>query len=294
MTSAGFSSKAALMILQSSPAASSAVTPRESPLSASTLFLAVLAIACMLFGPRHGSPGAVIMAAIFFASLTSSIAGFAFSAICGGLLFHLTGDTLQIVQVMMVCSIANQASMTYAIRRDIDWSRLLVFLAGGILGLPLGVFLLLTADRSVYTHIVGGFLLVYGTFMLFCKPRILPQHAALDVLVGIIGGITGGAIGFPGASVTIWCGCKGWDKAEQRAVFQPFILIMQVIGLTAITMASHSPMRGMNMVLGATLCIPIALLGTSIGMVLYRRLSNRQFAIAVNLLLIVSGASFLL
>ena len=52
--------------------------------------------------------------------------------------------------------------------------------------------------------------------------------------MGFLGGLTGGLAGFPGASVTIWCALKGWDKAHQRGVYQPFILCMQPISLLAI------------------------------------------------------------
>ncbi len=51
--------------------------------------------------------------------------------------------------------------------------------------------------------------------MAVCKEKTLTRAAKR---------ITGGLAGFPGAFVTIWCGLKGWDKAHQRGVYQPFIL----------------------------------------------------------------------
>ena len=54
------------------------------------------------------------MLAVFVAALTSSIAGFAFSAICGAMLFHLLGDPVQVVEIMMICSIAGQALMVWS------------------------------------------------------------------------------------------------------------------------------------------------------------------------------------
>ena len=55
-----------------------------------------------------------------------------------------------------------------------------------------------------------------------------------DALAGALGGITGPLAAFPGAGVTIWCGMRGWDKVEQRAVYQPYILIMQLIGVSTL------------------------------------------------------------
>ena len=92
----------------------------------------------------QGSPnGAAVLIAILAASTVSSIAGFAFSALCGALLFHLIESPVYAVQVMIVCSIAIQLLGVAALWRSIDWRRLLVFLIGGIPGVPVGVYLLL-------------------------------------------------------------------------------------------------------------------------------------------------------
>lgn len=47
----------------------------------------------------------------------------------------------------------------------------------------------------------------------------------------MLGGITGGAIAFPGVAPTIWCGLRGLPKDVQRGVVQPFILAIQVATL---------------------------------------------------------------
>jgi hypothetical protein len=56
----------------------------------------------------QGAPAALPLLAIFAASTVSSIAGFAFSALCGAMLFHLMDSPVRVVQVMIVCSIAIQ------------------------------------------------------------------------------------------------------------------------------------------------------------------------------------------
>jgi uncharacterized membrane protein YfcA len=256
--------------------------------------LGVGTIVCLALSGDSNGPAAAMIAAILLASVLSSIAGFAFSAICGAMLFHLSGDPVQVVQIMMVCSIANQTSMVWAIRRTVQWRRLGIFLAGGVVGLPIGIGVLLCLDRHVYTRALGLFLMIYGGYMLLRRPVVLRrQPAALDMLVGFIGGITGGTVGFPGASITIWCSFKGWSKQQQRAVFQPFILIMQVAALVAISVVRRS--YGTAGIDPADLWyVPAGLLGTMLGMACYSRLSDRHFAGAVNILLIVSGLSYAL
>lgn len=286
----------------SPPAAPAAAGSRVSPSLprriAPALALGTVAVGCAILGLRHGGgPGPAVMTAIAAASFISSIAGFAFSAICGAMLFHLWDDQVQVVQVMIACSIVNQATMVWTLRHNVQAHDLGPFLFGGIAGLPLGTWALLHADRTLYTHALGVLLLAYGTYTLACKPCVLSrQSPGLDLAAGFIGGITGGAAGFPGASVTIWCGLKGWDKARQRAVFQPFILLMQIAALLLISTlrqraGSH---RGIGFDPAILLCLPAGLFGTRLGMACFRRMSNRQFTAAVNALLMISGLSYVL
>jgi uncharacterized protein len=183
----------------------------------------------------QGIPGAAALVAIFAASTVSSIAGFAFSALCGALLFHLMDSPVHAVHVMIVCSIAIQLLGVAALWRSIDWRSLAIFLTGGVLGVPAGVYLLLHLPNGAYRNVIGGLRIAYGGYLLLRWPvRSLRVGPLSDACAGLLSGITGGLAGFPGAFVTIWCGLKGWDKARQRGVYQPFILGMQAVTLVFI------------------------------------------------------------
>jgi hypothetical protein len=54
------------------------------------------------YGLRHGSVAVAL--AIFVAALTSGIASFAFSGICGALQFHIMHGPIQIVRLMMTAA----------------------------------------------------------------------------------------------------------------------------------------------------------------------------------------------
>jgi uncharacterized membrane protein YfcA len=269
---------------------------RMQPRSLAAVLLLALANAGLLIVyarllPAAGVAGlsVVVLLAIFFASALSSVAGFAFSAICGAILFHVMTGQVRIVEIMMICSIAIQALSVWTLRSAIDWRELPAFLAGGLLGLPIGVWLLLHLSQHAYAQGMGVALVLYGGSMLFRKPIHLRRDFGTlgNAAAGVIGGVTGGLAGFPGALVTIWCGVKGWDKRRQRGVYQPFILIMQIAALCAIyLMRSHGSVELDPM---AWAYVPAALLGTWCGLILFTRLTDWQFTIAVNLLLIVSG-----
>jgi hypothetical protein len=259
-----------------------------------TLGLGFVIAEAAMFSLHGQQRAALALIAILVASAASSIAGFAFSAMCGALLFHLMDSPVYAVQVMIVCSIAMQSFSVAALWQSIDWRGLPVFLVGGTLGVPAGAWLLLHLSTGVYRDVIGGLLVVYGCWMLLRWPtRALRTGPLADVGAGFLGGFTGGLAGFPGAFVTIWCGLKGWDKERQRGLYQPFILCMQPISLIAIHLMRPASSTAAQLDWNALAFIPAALLGTWFGLRIFRRLSDRQFQIAVNLLLVAAGAGLM-
>lgn len=258
------------------------------------LILFIIALICSLLLAEYKLSDIPLMLALGGAALVSSIAGFAFSAIAGSILFHLSSDTIRVLELMICCSIGNQLTMVYSIRREINFSDLTPYLPSGALGVVLGVELVLNIDSASFKHFIGEFLIIYGILMLLRSQLVCHvQHISLDVIVGFLSGIVGGMVGFPGAFLVPWLALKGWDKQRQRSLFQPFILIMQIIALARINFAKPST--------GATefdvfnlLFIPFSLFCTSLGMLLYEQLSDKQFGRAMNAMLIISGIAYLL
>src|SRR5215468_7611538 len=108
-----------------------------------SLGLGLLAVESVVLSGQGIQGGAVSLVAVLAASTVSSIAGFAFSALCGASLFHIMESPVYAVEVMTVCSIAIQMFSVTALRRSIDWRSLPIYLVGGVLGVPAGVYLLL-------------------------------------------------------------------------------------------------------------------------------------------------------
>jgi uncharacterized membrane protein YfcA len=234
-------------------------------------------------------------AAVFAAALLSSLAGFAFSALCGAMLFQFRHDPITVVQIMLACSLANQSLSVWMLRRDIHWRPLPPFLLAGAVGVLCGVFALLHPQADVYVRVLGCILVVYGCYMLVRPPFRLSQYGITgDAISGLFGGMLGGLAATPGAPVSIWCAMKGWDKTRQRALYQPFILIMQVVALIAIPAMHAGGAAQVGFPPMVYLYVPAGLIGTVVGFSWYRRMTSRQFGVAVNMLIVASGAGLLL
>ena len=251
--------------------------------------LAAAMLGAVLIARAHGSVDPAIMLAVMVGSLTAGIAGMAFSAICGAVLLHLMADPLHMIQLLAMCSFANQVLTVWSLRREIVWRSLGSYVAGGVAGIGPGLWTLLHLDPRHLAHGIGAVLLGYaGHLLLGRMPVFRVQSRWADAGVGFVAAFTGMFSTMPSLPVTIWCQARGLDKDALRATVQPFVLAMQLITLPLLAGAAPESAVGLT----DLLCLPASLFGTQIGLGCVRGLSNRQFAVAVALLLVLCGSSF--
>jgi len=244
--------------------------------------------------PTEGIDKTPLDLILFGAAALSSISGFAFSALCGAALFHTRMDHIVVVQTMLVSSIAIQSLMIITIWKSIDWWRFCKFLIAGLMGIPVGLFILLHVERHLFASGVGVLLCAYSAYLILRRPFVVsPRLAFLDLPIGFVGGITGGAVAFPGAPVTAWCQLKGWTRDQQRGIYQPYILVMQIASLSLMPLPGKKA-GDPGFALHHLNSIPPALVGALIGIYIYQQSTDRTFAFVINSTLFVSGLTLLL
>lgn len=190
-------------------------------------------------------------------------------------------------------SLAGQILAAVSVRRSVDWRVLLPFVAGGVLGVPFGVWLLPRLDVEAFRLLLGILLVLWCPLMLFSDriPRIRRGGAAADGLVGLAGGVMGGIGGFSGVLPTLWCTLRGFAKDAQRGVIQNFNLALLLVTMGTYLAAGliTAPMLPYFAVVAPALLVP-----TLIGTRVYHRISERRFRQVVLGLLTLSGLAMVL
>jgi len=127
-------------------------------------------------------------------------------------------------------ALTGQIIAAVTVRRGFDVARLLPFLAGGLAGVPLGVYLLPRLDVPLFKALLGLMLVVMCPLLFFAErlPQVRGGRVG-DALAGVAGGAAGGLGGFTGVVPTLWCTLRGFDKELQRAVIQNFNLAMLLV-----------------------------------------------------------------
>ena len=231
--------------------------------------------------------------AVFAGAFVSGMAGFAFSAVAGAILFHVFQPS-EAVPLMMACSVGVQASTLLTLRQHMRWRESLFLIAGGLLALPIAVFLLQSADTRSLQMAFGGLITAYAAYSLF-RPALshLPtmDHQGRNMLIGFGGGLIGGLTAMPGALPTMWCDLHGLTKLEQRGAVQPFIMIMQFVALALLLpQVGYSP----DMLFDFVVSAPGLAAGTVTGVVLFGRVDDATFRRVVLTALLVSGIMLVL
>ncbi|MFO1303201.1 MAG: sulfite exporter TauE/SafE family protein [Burkholderiales bacterium] len=254
---------------------------------AAFLLLVLWALDALLSLP-HRDAG--IAGTIGLSALVASLVGFAFAALAGSAFAYLHLDPVHAVHTLVVCSIATQLYAVWKLRAAILWRPLLPMVAAGALTVPLGVWILRHADSAAYALGLGAFLCAYGSYAATRRAqRALPGNRAVDAIAGALGGLTGGLAGLPGPSVTIWLSLRGLDKLQQRAAYQPFILVMQVVTFACLHVQGTGPAPSLEDVR----FVPFALVGGIAGYALFQRMTHRQFHAVTSVLLVASGVGLL-
>lgn len=198
-------------------------------------------------------------------------------------------DPVTAVAIVALMSVVAGVQGVWVVREAIlaQPRRLLRFVLPGLVGVPLGVWLLNGLDATALRLGVAGFLILYGGY--FAIRRSLPAFSrrtpVLDSLIGGLGGILGGAAGMSGALPSMWMSLRPWTKFETRAVLQPFNMVMLVTTVTLLYLRGAYEGAGTALLI----TIPTGLIAAQIGIAVFRRLSDTAFRWVLILLTLAMG-----
>ncbi len=231
---------------------------------------------------------ALVWAGAFLGGIAVGAAGFALGLSASAIWLHVL-DPLHNTFLIVGCGFALHVTLTWRMRASIDMPRLWPFLVGGLIGVPVGVYLLTHVDLGAIKMTLGVFILLYGAYALVAPklPKIEGGGRAADGTVGLAAGILGGLGGYNGVLPAIWTQLRGWPKETARAVYQPFILATHIAILACLGIVALDRL-GVILLLVA---LPPLYLGVWAGWKIYGRLNERRFQQVLAALLIVSGAT---
>lgn len=250
---------------------------------------ALLAIAVFAVMPASVDRAALPYAIVLLTAIAASLPGFPFSPIASALLLPLFPDPVELMGLVMLCSLANQLLVVWYLRRAIRWRMVAIFMIGGVAGMPVGVSLLLTLDRAMALHLLGVVMILVAVPRLLLKQRPRPRTLrVIDIAAGAASGLLAGFCGPMGAPLVMRAGMKPWQRDEMRGSIQPTIMLMQLSALICLFLMNGTGLPTITSP-GTLIFVPLSLLGCRLGLGLLGRCTDRGFALAVHGAVLASG-----
>jgi hypothetical protein len=233
---------------------------------------------------------ALVVIIVFAASFVQTLSGFGFALMVMPLitlvlglrvaapLVALTGLTLYTINLLRH-------------RRAFNLKEVLPMGLASALGVPVGIWVLASADENIVKQLLGLILVAYASYALARPraPRLRSQGWAYPA--GFAAGCLGGAYNTPGPPAIVYGTLRRWPKDEFRAAMQALFLFTGLL-----VVASHVVARNVtaDVVTLYLYVAPALVLGILAGSHVDRRVDGNRFRTLVNGMVLLLGVALLI
>lgn len=154
---------------------------------------------------------------ILLSSFTQGITGFGFALIAVPLLSLFIPEFRNITPIVVIYSLLTNIAITYKSRQYIDFKKIIPLIIFGIIGTPIGTYMLLYVKVNTLKFIIG-LIITITAFAMFknFKIKIKNEHISYGV-VGLLSGLLNGSAGLSGPPIVLFLTNQDTPKEVFRA-----------------------------------------------------------------------------
>lgn len=211
---------------------------------------------------------------IFLATLVRSTFGFGESLVAVPLLaFYLPIEVAVPVSVLVSIVVAGLVLAQ-------DWKQVHFKSAGWLvffsaLGIPLGLWLLTSADERWVKAILAVIIIGFALYSLFGRAITLRSDSKAGLfLCGLLAGVFGGAYGLNGPPLVVYGSMQRWSAQHFRATLQAYFLPASLLGVIGYWINGLWVARVTSLFLW---CLPAVFLAVFLGRAINRRMTDNSF-----------------
>ncbi len=222
---------------------------------------------------------------ILLAGLVQGLAGFGFSQFALPLLV-LVMISQELIPIMVVLSLFLNIFLVYELRKDIQLKRIWPLMLGGILGIPIGTYLLLIADTGIMKLLIGLVIIIFGLAQLFEIRKTVKNEKLAMGPIGFAGGILNGSVSMSGPPLIIFFSNQKMGKQEFRANLIAFFMFINLVTLPVFLFAG---LLTSEIITISGILLPGLIVGAFIGSRLALKIDEARFKKMTTLLIIFMG-----
>jgi len=223
--------------------------------------------------------------AIFLAGLSYGLTGFGFALVATPLLV-LFLPPRQVMPLVLLLSVLTGCVVLYDARRYVQPRRIWLLTLAGLLGTPLGTWLLVACPLHVLKGLIGLVTIGAAVALLLGLSHPIADERLACPPIGFLSGLLNGSTGMSGPPVILFFANQGVDKQICRANLTAYFM-----ALNAFTVPSYL-LAGLitRPVLAYTgLFVPALALGVLAGIRLVPHVPDRPFRLLTLLIVLAAG-----
>ena len=202
-----------------------------------------------------------MLGGLILGSLARGYSGFGFSAVLVSS-WSLVTDPGKAIAVTVLLEIAASIIQAFSVWKDIPWKRVLLLMGGAIPGMVLGVMVLTSVPVDTLKLGLSIFVLVAAALLFQGWKLKTRANDKGTFAVGIISGITNGAVGMGGLPVALFLTADGDSPTKIRAAVTAYFFLLDMVGLVLFSQAGIVSAESFSMALVA---FPVLVIGMVLG-----------------------------
>lgn len=222
------------------------------------------------------------------AGFVQGLTGFAFALIAMSFWVWILPPQLSAPLVVFASLWCHIISLSNEQTGDFNRSMIWIYIAAGLVGVPVGIYLLDLVNANIFKLILGIFLILWCPIMFFAPQfeRLKNAGQSADAVVGFLGGILGGLGGFCGALPSAWIMLRQLPKQQQRYILRHFNFAIQLF--TIISYLFNNTINLSHMTYLGVLVVVVSI-PAIYGARFFYQISEQKFKAIVLSLLFFSG-----
>ena len=228
----------------------------------------------------------ILLSGAFLGAFVQGATGFGSGLLINAFWLHIMEPT-HAIPLNVVTSLFISGVPIYKLRKKLDFSKLKQFAIFGVIGIPIGMYLLVISDPSKLKFSIGILLVIYAVLMLKISSfSINVNNKSINNLVGFISGIIGGLTALLGIIPVAWFSVQRLPKNTKRGTYEPFIFITSIAAIISFAFAG---LYKIEMIFDLLKIIPALLVGSWLGIKIYNKINDNLFRKVVLGLILLSG-----
>ena len=228
----------------------------------------------------------ILLSGAFLGAFVQGATGFGSGLLINAFWLHIMEPT-HAIPLNVVTSLFLSGVPIYKLRKKLDFSKLKQFAIFGVVGIPIGMYLLVISDPSKLKFSIGILLVIYAVLMLKISSfSINVNNKSINNLVGFISGVIGGLTALLGIIPVAWFSVQRLPKNTKRGTYEPFIFITSIAAIISFAFAG---LYKIEMIFDLLKIIPALLVGSWLGIKIYNKINDNLFRKVVLGLILLSG-----